>query len=288
MVWPSLGGELEKAELKAILEDKSLDGDAVARAVATAAPRWGALTELVFSVNYWDFGFFALFTSRVNLGDSGAVIVAGALQHLRQLTRLDLSDTGMGVTGALALAPALSHIPLLKELLVYNNILGDEGVCAIAAALPHVPQLIKLDLYGTGMGVTGAHALASALQHIPHLTHLVMRKNPEIDDVGAIALAAGLHCVPKLEKLDVEYCRLSTGWFSSKPGISALKDAIKRSCPSCTLKADDQQHRDMTTPLCSESYRHFPDTFGSRADLPLYVNSGRTLVSLSHKTLLPY
>ncbi len=85
------------------------------------------------------------------------------------------------------------------------------------------------------MGVPGATAVASALQRIPRLSYLSLDSNSAIGDAGAIALAAGLHHVPQLGMLFMQSCGLSTGWFSSKPGISALKDAVKRSCPRCAL-----------------------------------------------------
>ena len=80
-----------------------------------------------------------------NIGDDGAIEIAGALQHVTSLTTLDLRLNSIGRDGAIAIANAFGNVRSLTRLdLSYNNI-RDTGAEAIAGGAAK-RSLTHLDL----------------------------------------------------------------------------------------------------------------------------------------------
>src|SRR6185312_12729189 len=104
---------------------------------------------------------------------------------------LNLSKCNIGNTGATVLAKALeSNFSLSSLNLVYNEIthIRAKSILEMALDLNSSISLTSLDLYNNSIGDTGATALAKALESNSSLTSLNLRYN-QIGVIGAAALA---------------------------------------------------------------------------------------------------
>jgi Ran GTPase-activating protein (RanGAP) involved in mRNA processing and transport len=175
-------------------------------------------------------GFAPLLTVLVldsnRLTQNGALALIAALPSLPQLTSFSMKNSFTGIsaaavaagkacTEAFAACLKLGHLPLLECLDLSDNELSDAGVAAqLASQLCNVPRLTVLRLQGIRDRYAGcfshsvlnaASATALATVAFPVLTRLVELRlgYNNIRDEGAMALAAGLKCLPELRTLDL-------------------------------------------------------------------------------------
>jgi hypothetical protein len=155
-------------------------------------------------------------------GCNGAAAVqtlAPALESLRGLRTLCLSNNYIGSVGAAALAPHLGALTGLCTLHLANNNLGSVGIAALAPALGALTGLCTLHLGYNNLGDVGSNALARALGPLTGLHSLYLPGN-HIDDAGVAALAPVLGGLTLMTLLDLHGNDLTS---ESVPVLSALQ-----------------------------------------------------------------
>ena len=105
--------------------------------------------------------------------------------HLRDLTALNLADSGLGTDGVLALAES-TQLTNLKTLDLTGNRVGDEGLQALARS-PYLTQLTTLILKNNQIGADGIAALAQS-SSLTQLESLQLGWN-QLSEEGAQVLA---------------------------------------------------------------------------------------------------
>jgi len=148
-----------------------------------------------------------------------------ALDHLWNISGLDLSSIDLGSEGLEKLAPVLCHLPKLKGLdLRWNKIEGTEGVAALARAAVDgsIPRLESLSLMGNKFGPSGACTLFSSISSCKTLKNLDMAAC-HIKDEGIGALAAACTTPDSLPNLIT--LRLNSN-FMSEDGARQLAMSI--------------------------------------------------------------
>ena len=128
---------------------------------------------------------------RNNIGDNGAIALAGALKDNKTLTTLDISHNMIGVAGAKAIALALKVNETLTTLNMYNNRFTSIGAEEIGKALEVNKTLTTLNINSNNIRVAGAQAIAKALETNATLITLDIEHN-HIDNEGAEAIANAL------------------------------------------------------------------------------------------------
>ncbi|KAI9201939.1 uncharacterized protein BJ171DRAFT_515984 [Polychytrium aggregatum] len=88
---------------------------------------------------------------------------AKCLGHNRTLIRIDLNSNRIDDTGAVLLAQAMQAHPRLSQVNLKYNYIEDEGAIALAGALTHMKRDVRLDLEYNLIGDLGAEALSKAL-----------------------------------------------------------------------------------------------------------------------------
>ncbi|KAJ7376761.1 NACHT, LRR and PYD domains-containing protein 12 [Desmophyllum pertusum] len=144
-----------------------------------------------------------LFLSENPLGSSVSLL-AENLQHVQQLTTLELSGVSMEEQAFSDLANALCHVPQLKVLAVNRNNLGP-SIAVLADNLDSVPLLTHLELSETQMDEKRATALFTCLRSISKLEVLDVSHNPLGSAVTVIAEHLdGAPCLAVLNMTDVK------------------------------------------------------------------------------------
>ena len=95
-----------------------------------------------------------------------------------------LSNHNIGDAGAIALAGALEKNTVLTTLYIGGNNIGDAGAAALAGALKKNTVLTWLRLSSNNIGNAGAAALSGALEKNTVLTTLELQRNMFIGDAG--------------------------------------------------------------------------------------------------------
>ncbi|XP_022809873.1 ran GTPase-activating protein 1-like [Stylophora pistillata] len=148
----------------------------------------------------------------------GVSHLAENLHHVPQLTKLVLQYVQMGEKECAALAASLKYLNKLEVLDIKGNALGHE-IIELAKNLNNVPNLTKLRLGNTNMGEDEALALAASLKYLNKLEKLDIRKNAL--GHGIIELAKSLNNVPNLTKLNLSNTNMG------EDEASALAHALK-------------------------------------------------------------
>jgi Ran GTPase-activating protein (RanGAP) involved in mRNA processing and transport len=118
------------------------------------------------------------------------------------ITKLDLSWSGIDDNEAEEIAKALSNNTSLQELWLSINKIGDKGVEEIAKALYTNTSIQKLELSGNNIGDKGAEEIAKALSKNTSLQKLYLSFN-NIGDKGAELIAKGLSKNTFLQNLNL-------------------------------------------------------------------------------------
>ena len=123
-----------------------------------------------------------------NIGDSGAAMIATALQSNHTLTRMNMGSNRISDRGASAIATALHSNSKLTTLDIGCNDISGSGASAIATALYSNSTLTTLHINDNDISDSGATAIATALHSNSTLTDLYINHN-NITDSGAVAIA---------------------------------------------------------------------------------------------------
>ena len=170
--------------------------------------------------------------SHHDLGDSGAVSLAAALQSNEYVETVELSDTGIGDRGAAMLAVALDGRGAgngelgstgaggLRSLALWGNRIADEGVGLLAEALKRNSSVTRLGLEFNAFGVEGASLLADAL-----LTNVLLREvGVEGNELGGDGAAeVGAACAAGRRIAALRMCRC---------GVDAEGPSFRPTCPA--------------------------------------------------------
>jgi len=140
-----------------------------------------------------------LCVSRNKLGSS-ITVLADALNSIRGLTHLELSQTQMDKEGVMALSNCLRSLTKLEVLDISHNPLGT-AVTEIADHLQSTPCLNELDMTNTEMGCDEATAVAGSLKYLKNLRMLSLGSNPL--GRGVHVLIQHLSKTPKLKHLNL-------------------------------------------------------------------------------------
>jgi Ran GTPase-activating protein (RanGAP) involved in mRNA processing and transport len=124
------------------------------------------------------------------------------------LTELDLCDKQIGDTGAVGLAKALEVNKTLTKLNLYNNQIGDAGAIGLGRVIEVNETLTRLDFDSNQVGDAGAIGLGKALEVNATLTKLDLIHN-HIGDAGAIGLGKALEVNATLTKLYLDHNHIS-------------------------------------------------------------------------------
>jgi hypothetical protein len=107
------------------------------------------------------------------IGNDGAVALAGALRKNTHLKYLSLADCSIDDDGGTALAKMLEYNTGLKELIVSYNWITDDGATVFAEALKINTTLEVLMLHETEISDKGAEAFLKALNYNSTITELL-------------------------------------------------------------------------------------------------------------------
>jgi Ran GTPase-activating protein (RanGAP) involved in mRNA processing and transport len=154
------------------------------------------------------------------VGDEGAVTLAGELATNTTREAFDLTKNKIGDAGAVALAGALATDETLKVLWLWGNRIGDDGIKALGQALVQNGSLESLNVSKNKFGIVGLKSLAAGLKSNNRLTELRLGFG-SVTNKGAVILADALARNTSLTKLCL--VRNSIGG----EGAVALGEALK-------------------------------------------------------------
>lgn len=178
--------------------------------------------------------------SRNCLQSDGGVALASSLTSppqldsrlaFQKLSALFLSSNNLGDGGAIAIAGVMSSglLPLLIKIGLNDNTIGDIGATAIADAFDtRLFPASAVEVIGLSENMitsAGSCSLANALLHNTSLKRLFLNSNPDIKDVGAVALAIAVERHPALKRLGLSHCGLS-----SEAGLQLMKSLQQNEC----------------------------------------------------------
>ncbi|ETV87898.1 hypothetical protein H257_01310 [Aphanomyces astaci] len=142
------------------------------------------------------------------------------LQRFDTIERLSLVSCCLGTAGVIVLASAINHVKALRVLdlsndmwaahkSAYSNRIGDAGAMALASALRTNASVIKVVLSGNPIGPRGGHALAATVRcsntlQVLHLKQTNVKR-------AATALIRAFEDSTSLRDLDLEWCHLPPG-----------------------------------------------------------------------------
>lgn len=136
------------------------------------------------------------------IGDTGVTALADSLWELTHITSLTLARNSFRDLGAEILANSLWELPQLTSLDISNNKIGELGARALAEPLVKLTRLTSLDLTGTGIGKAGTEAFTKPLMKLIRLTSLNLADN-KIGDDGVAAVANSLEKLTRLKSLNL-------------------------------------------------------------------------------------
>jgi len=158
--------------------------------------------------------------------DDDAVALGRAMSIIKpeQLTRLYMTRNKLTDKGCAALAQGCADCPNFEMFYMQLNQIGDMGLIAIASSMKFstMYQLVLTENCVTDLGVKElAKSIADGVSFL-HLKHLYIDTMEGITDEGCAALAKVLHCLPELEILALQKCKIGN------KGIVALAEAIAK------------------------------------------------------------
>jgi Ran GTPase-activating protein (RanGAP) involved in mRNA processing and transport len=142
------------------------------------------------------------------IGDTGAIILATALQYMPELTTLALNLNKIGDEGAAALATQLPK-KLTHLDLSYNEI-RDAGTIAVINVLPKLYSLKTLNFSANPVGRGGTDALARVVTWPPMSFENLYLSDIEMYQDGKLALINNLQKLTKLKTLELSNLAIAT------------------------------------------------------------------------------
>jgi len=137
-----------------------------------------------------------------SIDDAEAVVLAEALNEMRNVEKLDLYANDIGAAGATALVEALKEMRDLKTLNLRYNDIGAEGAEHIGEALKVNKAMVDVMLHSNVLGAAGAQHISEALKVNQTITKLNLGQN-RIGPDGAQHIKAGLAANRVIEELDL-------------------------------------------------------------------------------------
>jgi len=158
--------------------------------------------------------------------DDDAVALGRCMSIIKpeQLLRLYVTRNHLTDKGAAALAQGCADCPNFELLYMQANKIGDGGLIEIAKCMKATPmwQLVLSENVVTDVGVKAfAQSVADGKSFLKMKT-LYLDSNEGITDEGVCALAKVLHCMPELEVLALQKCKIGD------KGVNALAEAISK------------------------------------------------------------
>ena len=139
---------------------------------------------------------------RLGLTAQSLAVIARALHKASNLQELSLSENPLG-TGVSLLAENLQHVQQLTTLELNDVLMEEQAFTDLANSLCYIPQLKILCASRNNLGPS-ITVLADNLNSISGLTHLELSQT-QMDGEGAMALSESLRSLSKLEVLDVSH-----------------------------------------------------------------------------------
>ena len=149
--------------------------------------RKSGLQELTISLNngiYLVLNFMAQSYNmcKMNLGNTGAVLISTLLYINANLQKLDISNTNISDDGVLAISEGIKNYVALQELNLSGNEITDNGVVAISKILKDTIMLQKLDLSANEITDEGIEVILKSSQlksplHTLNLTYNIVSKS---------------------------------------------------------------------------------------------------------------
>eukprot|EP00301_Raphidiophrys_heterophryoidea_P014959 c23447_g1_i1.p1 GENE.c23447_g1_i1~~c23447_g1_i1.p1 ORF type:complete len:272 (-),score=51.37 c23447_g1_i1:171-929(-) len=131
--------------------------------------------------------------SNCNLQSSGLSHIISSLAQLSNLQTLNVSTNSLGPEGARHLGRALVSLRHVTWISLSSNRLMEAGMSELRDSIAGLP-LTHLNLHANDMGPKGALHLASAIAQTPNITWL----NITYNNIGALGM---LYLLPRLTKL---------------------------------------------------------------------------------------
>ena len=144
---------------------------------------------------------------RIGLTGKSLALVTRALHQAGNLQELFLSENPLG-SGVSLLAENLQHVRQLTSLELTDVLMEEQAFSDLANSLFHVPQLKILSVSRNNLGPS-ITVLADNLSSVSGLTHLELSQT-RMDEEGATALSYSLGSLSKLEVLDISHNALGS------------------------------------------------------------------------------
>ena len=139
---------------------------------------------------------------KMNMGNTGVILVSSLLYINASLQALDVSNNNISDDGVVAIGEGLKRNIALLELNLSVNEISDDGVLAISEALKDNNTLQELNLSVNKITDDGAVAISEALKDNIVLHKLDMSAN-EITDVGIVAILNNINFKCPLHTLNL-------------------------------------------------------------------------------------
>lgn len=187
-----------------------------------------------------------LFLSGNNIGEKGALSIAGALVHGCYLSRLHLTANKIGPEGTKALATAVAEIDARVQMqeAAVSNMAAAMGGAISQHPLPK--RMEHLFLGSTAMETTGFYAMPSMLLSNTSLRVLCLTDN-NIEDKDMSLLAQAL---TQNKNVPLESIMLSHNQITCA-GVESLMNSIWGSPTLSEIKIDNNKVQDRGAQLCA-------------------------------------
>ena len=202
----------------------------------------GGLAMKAIAGNYF---LRTLFLAGNNIGEKGALSIAGALVHGCYLCRLHLTANKIGPEGTKALAAAVAEVDARLQM---QEVAGCPAAVMGGSAAPNAnsQRMDHLFLGSTNMQSTGFYAIPSMLLSNTSLQVLCLTDN-NIDDSDMTVLAQAF---TQNKNLPLESLLLSFNQITDA-GVEALMNAIWGSPTLREIKLDNNKMTDRGPQLCA-------------------------------------
>ena len=186
-----------------------------------------------------------LFLTGNDIGEKGAISIAGALVHGCYLCRLHLTANKLGPEGTKALATAVAEVDARLQL---QQVGGPAAAAVLGAAIdnPNSQRMEHLFLGSTNMLSTGFYAIPSMLLSNTSLQVLCLTDN-NIDDNDMAVLAQAF---TQNKNIPLESLLLSFNQITDA-GVESLMNSIWGSPTLKEIKLDNNKVTDRGAQLCA-------------------------------------
>ena len=190
-----------------------------------------------------------LFLTGNNLGEKGAMSIAGAIVHGSVLSKLHLSANKIGPEGVKSLATAVAEVEARLQMLESTE---QQNAMSEAPTIGHSETSVKphpiehLFLGSTAMGTTGFYAIPSMLLTNRSLKVLCLTDNGITDqDMSVLSQAFAQNKNIPIESIQLSFNQITCA------GVECLMNAIWGSPTLREIKLDNNNIQDRGAQLCA-------------------------------------